>query len=203
MNRQPLLYRTLCLGAVLLTGTLASACGGGGSSGGGGGGMGNLVATFVAGNPAPGANTISLAPGGSNGASFSVVVQITGRNDLLSAAFHVTYDPAVAEFVGFSSAGSFLTSNGDDLFFDAELDQGMPGEVKVIAAITDERPPGVDFVGTQTLITLNFMALTTAQNSAFGFAGPDDTEFHICPTQDGECTTTNMNQSGGFLNATQ
>ena len=195
--------RLLTLVLVLALGALAPACGGGGGDGGGGGGnMNPLSATFTPSNPTPTANTISMA-GSAAGQNFSVVVQVTGVNDFFGTGFRVTFDPATAQFVGFSSAGSFLTGVGT--FFDADVNPTNAGEVIVAATIQDQsQPAGIDVAGTATLITLNFQATNTTSNNTFAFGASRNVT--VCPTQGGACNpgiAPTLTWSGGMMTASR
>ena len=194
--------RLLTLLLVLALGALAPACGGGGGDGGGGGNMNPLSATFTPGNTNPAANTISMA-GSAAGQNFSVVVQVTGVNDFFGTGFRVTFDPATAQFVGFSSAGSFLTGVGTD--FRAAVNPTNSGEVIVAATIQDaSMPAGIDVGATATLITLNFQATNTTSNNPFAFGASRNVT--VCPTQGGACNAgiaPTLMWSGGTMTATR
>jgi hypothetical protein len=194
--------RLLTLLLVLALGALAPACGGGGSDDGGGNNMGPLNATFTPGNTNPTPSTISMS-GSAAGQSFSIVVQVTGVNDFFGTGFRVTFDPASAQFVGFSSAGSFLTGVGTS--FDADVNPTNAGEVIVVATIQDAtQPAGIDVAATATLITLNFQATNTTSNNPFAFAASRNVT--VCPTQGGACNpgiAPTLTWSGGTMTATR
>ena len=201
MTKQPRTYELLCVSVVLALGALMPACGGGGGDDGGGGGNGgaSLVATFT---PAATPGTISMA-GSSAGANFSIQVQVTDVNDFFGAGFHVTFDPASAQFVGFSSSGSVLPGSAVD--FDAVLEG--PGDVKAYGWITDtNQPAGVDVVGTGTLMTLNFQATAATSNNPFAFGTSANRVVKVCPTQGQACndlTEPPLSWSGGTLTASR
>jgi len=193
--------RLVCFSIVLVLGALMPACGGGGSDN-GGGNMGALVATFT---PAATPGTMSMAAS-TSGASFSIQVQVTDVNDFYGAGFHVTFNPASAQFVGFSSSGTVLPGTpGTTLSFNAVLDS--PGDVKAYGWITDPaQPAGVDVVGTATLMTLNFTATAATSNNPFGFGTMADRVVKVCPTQGGSCsdmTEPPLTWSGGTMTASQ
>jgi hypothetical protein len=194
--------RLLTLLLVLALGALAPACGGGGGDGGGGGNMNPLSATFTPGNTNPTANTISMT-GSAAGQNFSVVVQVTGLNDFFGTGFRVTFDPATAQFVGFSSTGSFLTGVGTA--FNAVVNPTNSGEVIVSATIQDtSQPAGIDVGATATLITLNFKATNTTSNNPFAFGASRNVT--VCPTQGGACNpgiAPTLTWSGGTMTATR
>jgi len=202
MKKHPIRSRVFSVALLVAVGVLASACGGGGSDSGGGTpppGPGPLVATFVAQNSSPGANSMNMAPATpTGGAAFTVLVQFTQTNDVFGAGFRVTFDSTKAQFIGESGTGSFLESSGATTFYNANLEG--PGELKVAATIQDaSMPAGVDVAGTQTLIALNFMALdVTTTPVAFNFT---NVEIQICPTAGGVCTTPTLTNSGGMLMA--
>lgn len=196
-------HRLLCFALVLALGALMPACGGGGSDD-GGGGTTPLVATFTPTTATPGANTINMA-GSSSGQNFSVVVQVTGVSDFFGAAFHVTFNPASAQFVGFSSNGSVLSGVATD--FDAVLSPGNAGEVIAYATIQDvNQSPGIDVGGTATLMTLNFRATNTTSGNPFAFGTAANRQVQICPTQGGACNVLAeppLSWVGGTLTATR
>jgi len=201
MTTHPRNHRLLSFALVLVLGALLPACGGGGSDD-GGNNMGPLTATFTPSNANPGASTISMT-GSAAGQSFSVVVQVTGINDFAGAAFRVTFDPATAQFMGFSSNGSFLTGVATD--FDAVINPTNSGEVLAYATIQDMgQVAGIDVPATATLMTLNFQATNTTSNNPFAFGSAADRSVTVCPTQGGACNSgvaPTLTWSGGTMSA--
>lgn len=157
------LVLSLCIAATL-------ACGGGSDAGairGGSGESSNLVATFTADQPSPGAATVSMADGGTSGPVFSIRVNITDVDDVFTADFGVTYDPALVEFVNWAP-GFVLEDGGNSPSY--LLGATQPGLITVGASRTGGASGGVDVVGTRTLIILTFQA-KAAGTSQIKFQG--------------------------------
>ena len=197
-NQQQKLFRITCVALIMAFGMLMPACGGGGS----GGGVTNpLTASFAPDNPNPGADTISMA-GTNAGANIFVLVQVTDISDFFGAGFRVTYNPASVNFTGFDATGSLLENHGGQTYFDVE--EPNQGTVIVAATIQDAgQPAGMDVVGTQMLITLNFQATTTTAGNSIAFAGPQDVQ--ICAVQGQACNDVsgNLTWDGGTIRASR
>lgn len=189
------LFRMACYLLLVSLSALSFACGGGGG-GGGNGGVGPLVATFTGSNASPGANTISMA-GTSAGANFSVQVRVTDLNQFFGTAFRVTYNPATVTFNGFSDTGTLLTGAATDI--DAvQLSAGVIG----VNATFQQQVEGVDVVGTELLLTLNFTATGAVAGNAFTFDTSATREVQTCPAPPNACTMVpdgNLTWSGGTL----
>jgi hypothetical protein len=201
MMKQRRNHRFLCFSLVLVLGALLPACGGGGGDGGGDNNMGPLIARFT---PAATPGTISMA-GSAAGASFSIQVQVTNVNDFFGAGFRVTFDSASAQFVGFSSAGSFLTGPATD--FDAVINPANAGEVIAYGTIQDlNQSAGIDVAGTATLMTLNFQATAATSSNAFAFGTAANRVVTVCPTMGGACsdlTEPPLTWTGGTMSASR
>ena len=130
-------------------------------AGGGGAGTGmmpgGIQAVFTPDNAAPGAMTVSMAAGGSTGASFDVVVNVTVIDDFFGAAFHVIFDSSRVSFDGFDATGTFIEEIGVTLDINAVIDVGDPNRL-LVNATRRGQVAGVDAVGSQLLITLSFTA---------------------------------------------
>jgi hypothetical protein len=166
--------RLLASAALLV---LATACGGGGGGNGGGVVPGGRVAGFVADDPTPPADSLSLQQGSRTGDTVNVLVQATGVDSFFGAAFRVSYDPSVAQYQSFDSAGSFLRDGG---FTDArlrfEVNASVPGELVVVATRLQNQAgtePGVTIGATpRTLLSLRFKALVDTAGSRINLASP-------------------------------
>jgi hypothetical protein len=182
--------------AVLLACALSLACGGGG--GGAPAPPPSLTATFNPLNNNPGPMTLNMGRGASGGTAFSVLVQVTDISNFHGAAFRVNFDPATAEFTGFTSTGSFLLGAGQTQF-DAVVQ--VPGEV--IADATLLGGDGIDANGTNLLMTLNFRATAATGGNNFNFGIAANREVQICPPAQA-CSFINDAQlvwSGGTMTA--
>jgi len=188
---------TLFLAALVFT--LPLACGGGG---GGSPTPPGLNVTWTPANASPGANTVSMGPGTVSGANFSVPIRVTGINDFFGAAFRVNYDSTSATFQGFSASGSFIEEAGVTILISAV--DGSAGEVLVNATrqqgAGNTYVPGVDPVGDDLLITLNFLA-TQATGAANGLTF-SNTEVQTCNDGNRTCSPlAGVNFSGGSMTA--
>ena len=198
-NKQQKLFRLHCVALIMAFGMLMPACGGGGSSN---NPVTNpLTAAFTPTDPNPAADTISMA-GATAGANVSVSIEVTDINDFFGAGFSVTYDPATVNFTGFDATGSLLENHGGQTYYDVE--EPNQGTVIVAATIQDAgQPAGMDVVGTQTLIKLNFQATTTTASNPIAFAGPQDVQ--VCAVQGQACNEVsgNLTWSGGSIRASR
>lgn len=200
--KQKTLFRLTYVALILTFGMLMPACGGGGSDNDGGPVTGPLTASFTAENQAPGAETISMA-GSSVGANVAVEILVTGLDNFGGAAFRISYDPDTVDFTGFDASGSVLETLGVGTDYDA--DESSPGTILVYASIQDAtQPAGVDVVGTQNVITLNFQATTTTGGNAVAFAAIGR-EVQICPTQGQACNpfAGDLGWDGGTIRASR
>lgn len=147
-----------------------SACGGGSSGGGGGGGMmPNPACVAFAGSTAPSASTVTADDGsGSTCALAEVEIVATDVAGVFGAAFTVTFDPAVVQYVSVDTSDSHLRTGGTSL---QVLDGNPPaGASEVVIGITRVASTAVDFVGSQTLCRLRFQRVGGAGTmSALGF----------------------------------
>jgi hypothetical protein len=202
MNTLSWLRRGASIALLAILGFAMPSCGGGGGSNPGGGG-GPIIATFNAANPNPVANTISMA-GTAAGSNFSVVVRVTDVTNFYGASFRISFTPATAQFVDFTSNGSVLLNQGSATDFRAQLVPGNNGQLDVVATL-QAQVQGVNVAGTQTLITLNFRATAVTSSNPFAFVADPTREARTCPAPPGACqiVTGNLTWSGGTLIATQ
>jgi len=188
---------------VALAVTALPSCGGG--SDGGSGGT-STTATFTPDNPTPGTNTIAMLAGGSTGAAFNVRITVTGVNDMLGAAFRVTYDPIALQFAGMDDTTSLLRQGGvpnDHLTF-VENHTAVPGEIIITAARLDPVASGTVDVGpTADLLVLNFSARRAiAAGDAGGLLGFNATpQLTVCGTPTTCAAAGGLTWSGGAVTA--
>jgi hypothetical protein len=188
---------------VALAVTALPSCGGGSDGGNGGS---TTTATFTPDTPTPGANTIAMLAGSSTGAAFNVRITVTGVNDMLGAAFRVTYDPVALQFTGMDSTGSFLRGGGvpnDHLTF-IENHTAVNGEIIVTAARLDPVASGtVDVGATADLVVLNFSARRAiAAGDPGGVLGFDASpQITVCGTPTTCAAAGGLTWSGGTVTA--
>jgi len=173
----------------------ALACGGGSDGSpipGGSGESNNLVASFTPDEPGPGAASIAMADGGVSGPVVSVRVNVTDVDNLFTADFGVTYDPALVEFIDWSP-GFILEDGGNRPSY--LLGTSQSGLVTVGASRTGGASGGVDVVGTRTLIILTFRA-RAAGASSIGFQSASLLDAQAPPQ-----TISGLSWHGGALTA--
>ena len=134
---------------------VACACGGGG----GGGGVVDpsptpLTASFVAAQPSPGANTVSMASGGGTDDIVAVRVDVTGTSDVWGAAFDVQFNPVYIDYVGYTP-GTLLEQGGQTVSYTVRPPTGSSGIV-VVGVSRVGQAPAVDVTTTRTLVNLTF-----------------------------------------------
>lgn len=196
-------FERLAAGALaLILGATLVGCpaGGGGFTGDGSMLGGGRTTTFTATNPTPGPLTVSMAPGATGTDTFQVRLLVTDVTRFFGAAFRVTYDPAVARFDGFDATGSFIAGAGAT-DFRAVPDPANPGVLLVNATLQGQLS-GVDAVGSQLLLTLDFDAVATTPGSALGFGGATTRRVTTCPAPPAACTDlgdATLTWSGGTL----
>jgi len=130
-------------------------CGSGGSDDGNpsDGGSSTVAASFVADEPAPAAGDVTLQEGSKSANTVSVLVNVTGVNDVYGASFDVEFDPTKVEYVG-HSAGNVLESGSHKPQY---LVGGSPGNGRIVVfASRVGAVAGVDVAGTGTLMRLSF-----------------------------------------------
>jgi len=195
--------RSATIAAILLLSLGSFACGGGGGNAGGGGGGGMLTATFTAGNPTPGANSVSMAAGAVTGDTFQIVINATDINSFFGTGFRVSFDDLDAEFQSFDDSGSWLLTNvpaGATTNINAAVDSANPGMV-VVNATFQGMTAGVNLTGTQELLTLTFRALAVSGGNPFTFDGPTTRVVTVCTTMTGVCTDQVVSWDGGTQTA--
>lgn len=157
-----------------------------------------LVATFTA-DPASADPRISMQPGPSNAAEFTILIFAADIDDLYGTAFTLAYDPTKATWLGCDAAGSILTTSGagsipcDDALvggakFRAELQNGMQGLLNVRASKDGLVPGVVD--GTGLLLALTFRAdvAIPVPGEPFEFESGASYEIIACPQDLSACT---------------
>jgi hypothetical protein len=150
---------------------------------------GSFTATFL-GDPA---GDIGMSAGSSSGGDFSVQVLADDIDKLFGAAFHVTFDGSVVEFVGASGSNSIFGAGGN---YQAAL-VGL-GEIAVSATMTGQQA-GIDNA-TGLLITLSFRATGASTGSALAFEPVVRRLVKLCPTANGICTNAvPQNWTGGTV----
>ena len=195
--------RATWIAAPLLACALLTGCpaGGGGFTSDGGTLDGGLQPVFTAHDTAPSAQTLSMAPGTAGADTFQVRVLVTDFEGFFGAAFRVAFDPTVARFDGFSAAGSFIEGVGIATDFRAVADPGDAGLI-LVNATRQGQFAGVDAVGSQLLITLNFTATGATAGSPFSFDSATTRLVTTCPAPPAACTDVpeaNLTWSGGTL----
>lgn len=169
-----------------------------------------LVAVFTA--DAPSADPrVSMEPGASTAAVFSIEIHANAITDLYGAAFTLLYNPAAATYLGCEAQGSILSSNPglsndcDDTLvggakFTAALENGIPGFLNVRAS-KDGLVPGVPN-GTGLLLTLTFRADVATPGEPFVHEAGLSREIQVCPQDLSPCSILPVNWDGGTLVAT-
>ena len=134
---------------------LSVACGGGSAdvASGGGGGSNLIVASFVADEPNPGADTVSFAESNSSGNLVTLQVNVTDTNDVHTAAFDVVFDDTLVEYVGYT-VGNLLEQGGN-----TPLYQVGPSAGRIVVGVSRGGSTGTNAVGSQVLMSLNFRAI--------------------------------------------
>ena len=179
MNR---IKKTMMLGLFLLMAAGPAGCGGGGGGGDeGGGGSGSRPPQPVIQDP-----LVSLSPKTKTvavGATVTQTIEVTAMENAYYAAFDVTYDPQVLKHVG-QLEGDFFSGTGTNIsssMFQASLDDGVPGRLKV--GITRlGTTTGVFGEGTLAVLTFEAVgrgATTVAFAPPKGIRTFDDKEVHV------------------------
>jgi general secretion pathway protein D len=86
------------------------------------------------------------------GTNFSVDVTISGGTGVGSVPFHLSFDPAVLDFIGAGSVSPFLSQDGTPVFVLATIGSG--GREVIVGLSRQGSRPGVS--GTGTLIQMTF-----------------------------------------------
>jgi hypothetical protein len=196
-------YQSLAVAAlVALAVTALPSCGGGSDSSGGS----STSATFTPDNPTPGNSTIAMLAGASTGAAFNVRITVTGVNDLLGAAFRVTYDPVALQFTAIDSSGSVLRQGGipDSSLQFLENHTSVPGQIIITATRLDPVASGtVDVVATSDLVVLNFTARRAIAAGDVGglLAFDASRDVQVCGTPTTCASAAGLTWSGGAVTA--
>jgi hypothetical protein len=154
MRRNLFLLTTLLLVASV-------ACGGGSGdvAAGPGGGSNLVVASFVADEPNPGADTVSIAESNASGNIVTLQVNVTDTNDIQSASFDVIFDDSLVEYVGHNE-GSLLEQGGN-----APIYAVTPSAGRIVVGVSRQGSTGTNAVGSRVLMNLNFRAIAVGQSS--------------------------------------
>ena len=94
-----------------------------------------------------------------------IEIHVTDVLDVLTASFTLDYDPATVGYLDFDAAGSHLASDGVTIQPFVQLTR--PGVVTV--AVTRLGATGIDFDGSQFLIKIRFLRVTSSGTSALTF----------------------------------
>jgi hypothetical protein len=169
-----------------------------------GGGGGDFVppealsVTFVPDDPNPGAMTISMGQATVVGESFQVPIVVTGIDNFFGAGFHVNFDPASAQFIGYvheDEADYFIEEAGVTVLINAV----SGGDGVVLVGATRQQGatyvPGVAPTAPDNiLILLNFRASGATAGNAFTFSDQEvntcDDASETCPVIDPATMTT-------------
>ena len=148
---------------ILLTSTLlliSTGCGGGSSDVVGGGGGSNLViASFVADEPNPGADTVSITESSASGDIVTLRVNATDTDDVHTAAFDVLFDDSLVEYVNYAR-GNFLEQGGNVPLYQVT----SQGAGRIVVGVSRTGSAGVSAVGSQALMSLNFRVTDVGQS---------------------------------------
>ncbi len=140
------------IGMSLLALATFTACGGGG---GGvvntGGGSTVLAAGFVADQPNPGANSVSLQQGSVSGSMVTIDVVVTDTVDLTGATFDLRYDSATFSYITSSAGGLFENAGANPI---SAVNEPAAGHLVVGIGAASAVPVN----GSQDLIRLTFRA---------------------------------------------
>jgi hypothetical protein len=155
------------------------------------------ASVFVPFAPSPPSNSVTLQSGGTAGDFVYLRVYVKDVGDFFGAAFHVTFDPSSAAFLGYDSSSSFLRASGVSTLFNA-VEFG-PGEVAVAATRLQNASgtvPGVD-VGSDgaNLLLLSFRNTQRTAGNVFDLGTPRSVE--AC-TSSG-CAPVAVTWNGGRL----
>ena len=160
MIRDPQRRRRLLLPALLAALVFAHGC----SDDGGDDPPGAACLSFT-GDAGPADGTVNASESGGSCATVEIELTITEVTDVFSVSFSAVYDSALLDFVGVSTAGSVLGSDGANL--DVLVTQ-MDGQVAV--GVTRQGSTGVDAVGPQPLLVLEFSRAAAAGAGMLTFA---------------------------------
>jgi len=185
--------RFSAISTALLACMLAFGCGGGGGDG---GMLGPGVSYFATFDGDTSGNVGMDSSGTPSGAEFDIEVVVNDIDKLFGAAFHVTFDSGVADFVTPLGTDSILGADAD---FQAAL-VGL-GELAVSASMTGTQA-GIDNA-TGRLIVLRFRATAETTGSSFSFEPVSSRRVKICPTANAPCSNTLLpDWTGGSLTST-
>ena len=144
------------------------------------------VAVFTPSQPAP-SGSISLQPESSSGLAFSIRVAVKDVPNLFGAAFHVTFNAGVIQFVSADFSQSFLTGTGITTQLTATAVRTHPGDVAVVATRVQNVGGTVPTVSVTDgdLVVLNFRAVAATSGTTILFGTPREADTcnvttHVC-----------------------
>jgi hypothetical protein len=161
-----------------------------------------LTASFAADTESPAAGDVTLQPGGSAGATFSVDVMFTDIDDVFGATVNLGYDPDVLRFDGASFASTFMTGGGAGSAVLQAPSQDSSGTIRLFAGRVSP-DPGVNVVGTEPMVRLTFTAVRRASSSALTLNGANVEVCSSQPDPDPACAANgeiSVSSSGGTVN---
>jgi len=116
-----------------------------------------------AGGPSPSVTTALAAA--STASVAEIEIRITDVLDVLSASFSLDFDTATVAFLDFDAAGSHLASDGTMIQPVVQLTQAD----RLTVGITRLGASGIDFNGSQFLIKIRFLRVTSSGTSPLTF----------------------------------
>jgi hypothetical protein len=144
--------RFLAIPALVMV-TLLAACGGGSSGGTINPSPTPVTASFTPAQPSPADLTVSMGTATIVDDLVTIPVNVTGVGGVYGAAFDVSFDPALAAYVG-HDPGTLLEQGGQSVNYTVRTPAGS--SLVVVGVDRVGAVPGVDVVGTQTLVKLTF-----------------------------------------------
>ena len=119
---------------------------------------------------APASGAVTLASGGGSTGDLAVIdIEVTDVMDVHTASFTLTYDSGVVGFIDFDTAGSHLGSDGTQL--QAIVQENSPGTLTV--GLTRLGATGIEFNGTEPLISIHFSRVAATGTSSLDFVNSD------------------------------
>jgi len=148
------IHWTVAVTILSLTLAVTISCGGGGGGDSStGGGTTIVAADFTPLDLNPGANTVS-AQGSASSNIVTLSVMVTGTSGVYGASFDLVYDPAVAEFAGYSP-GNLLETGGQQVTYQVNAQQAG----RVIVGVARTTGVGVNAGVSTALIQLRLRAI--------------------------------------------
>jgi len=159
------------LPALLLLGLvpalLASSCGGSRSSSGGVVEPAACLAFTPAADPAP--STVVARRGSATTCDrLALELIITDVSDLFIADFRLSFDPAVLSYAGYDKTGSVLESDGETAWVLLDEENGA---IQFTISRFGSSQDGIDVVGSQLLVRIDFLREADTGVSPLSFSG--------------------------------